>query len=530
MIFFNILRKSYYLYLPVVLTTIVLIASVIGSSTIVSIDPVNQTIGGDDDFSISIYCVPSQPIKAYELKLSFDSSLVQAVEVTEGDIFDGYTTFFNSGTINNVVGTIIDIYGLILGSGNVSLPGTLVNINFTGESNGGTSPIALYDVGVTNETVYIPISLVNGTVFVDVIPPVIVDNSPSQGYTGDSYTFNVSVTDNSNDTDDLIVKVDWSHGGDGGNETMINVGGDYFEKTVMLNLYSVLDMSYTFYAVDIYDNSFTTSLSSVSIIDNDLPVISDVYAIPNSQEIFGFVNISSDIVDNIAINNVFAHVTYPDSSWEYFSITGNKSGDIYYCNKSYDMLGLYSYYFWAEDLEGNSVTSSVDNFNIGDITAPVISNVVITTSEPVDTDPLFGWVKISCDVTDNVAVDEVFVNISNPDGSWNNVSLNSGGGNSFIVNSSVLFSEFGNYSYYLWAIDSSDNNVDSSSFYLSIAPNWDIDNDGIVNVVDLILVSNHYDETSDPGWIREDVDNNGEVLVFDLVLVSNHYGEMWWEA
>jgi hypothetical protein len=61
-------------------------------------------------------------------------------------------------------------------------------------------------------------------------------------------------------------------------------------------------------------------------------------------------------------------------------------------------------------------------------------------------------------------------------------------------------------------------------------PNWDINNDGVINIFDLVSISNHYDEAGNLGWIREDVDNNGEVQVFDLVLVSNHYGEMWWEA
>ena len=93
---FNI-RKSSLLSVLVLLSTIVLITGVIGESfseTIVSIDPENQTVGANEDFTISVYCTPGQPIKAYELKLSFDPSLVTANEVTEGDIFDGHTTFF----------------------------------------------------------------------------------------------------------------------------------------------------------------------------------------------------------------------------------------------------------------------------------------------------------------------------------------------------------------------------------------------------------------------------------------------------
>ncbi len=59
------------------------------------------------------------------------------------------------------------------------------------------------------------------------------------------------------------------------------------------------------------------------------------------------------------------------------------------------------------------------------------------------------------------------------------------------------------------------------------APDWDINEDGQCSILDYILISNHYGETGQNGWIREDVDNNGEINILDLVLVSNHYGETW---
>ena len=529
---FNI-RKSSMFSILVLLSIIILITSVIGESfseTIVSIDPENQTVGANEDFTISVYCTPGQPIKAYELKLSFDPSLVTANEVTEGDIFDGYSTFFNAGTIDNNAGTIVGIYGLILGPGNVSDPGTLVSISFTGEANAGSSIIGIYDVGITNESAYIPITLVNGTVLVDIIAPEIEDNSPLQGYTGDSYTFNVKVTDNDNSADDLLVKVDWTHGGDGGNDTMVHIGGNYFEKTVILDTFSTLDMTYTIYAVDSYGNSNTSDLASVTVIDNDPPMIVGTYASPSSQEIYGYVNVSSTVFDNIEMNSVFVNITYPDSSWENFSITENETGNIYYCNKTYELIGLYYYQFWADDLEGNSATSTVKTFSIGDMTAPEISNVVLASSDPLDTDSSFGWVSITCDVDDNVAVDDVSIIITNPDDSTNNVTLAFIIGDSYNINSTTAFSQVGNYTYHIWADDTSNNNAESINYYFSMPPNWDVNNDGAINIFDLVSVSNHYDESGDQGWIREDIDNNGQIEVFDLVLVSNHFGEVWWEA
>ena len=98
----NASKKSAQFSFLIIFTLIILVISVIGdplSASIVSISPASQTVG-PNNFSVSVYCNPTQPIKAYELKLSFNASLIQAINVTEGDIFEGYSTFFNAGIIN----------------------------------------------------------------------------------------------------------------------------------------------------------------------------------------------------------------------------------------------------------------------------------------------------------------------------------------------------------------------------------------------------------------------------------------------
>jgi len=591
--------------------------------TVVSIDPASQVVASDSDFEIDVSCAPGQPVKAFELKLSFDSSLIQVNSVSEGDIFSGYETFFNSGTINNVAGTIVDVYGLILGPGNVSDNGSLIIVNITSLSTSGISNLNLYDVGVTNESEYVPVSVINGSVEVDASAPQVVDNSSSVGYTGDLFTFNASVTDNVDASSELTVMVDWSHGSLGNNESMVLVGGSYFEKSVVLDLNSVSDMTYTIYANDTYGNSITTSQSSVSVsdndnpsldadnsdgsgttgdlfsfdvtvsdnidvdsvnvswshgslggnialsddgdgtysgsvslddslssmvyriqvndtssnyvrgsqqsisvADNDNPVISNVDASPSVQDLGGNVNISADITDNIAVLSVYLNITYPDSSMVNFSILQNNSGNTYYCNSSYSSVGTYNYFIWTEDSSGNGAKSSTNSFSIIEENAPLISNINFVNSSPLDTNSSFGWVNVSCTVTDNIGVSEVFLNITNPDGSFNNVSMH--GDNNYYYNSSIVFSSEGNYSYHIWANDTHGNVNISNNFVFSMPPNWDIDMNGICKVYDLTMLSNHYNETGSLGWIREDVDNNGEIEVLDFVYVSNHYNESWW--
>ena len=627
----KILKKLKFHYLKAVVVTILILLSAIiitvdaADATTVSIDPSSQTVSSGETFSVNVSCVPDQPIKSFEFQLSFNASLIQVDSVTEGDIFDGYDTFFNAGTINNTTGTVVDIYGLIMGSGNVTGSGTLVNINCTAKDVSGTSTLALSSVGLTNETSYVSITVNNGTVQVDATAPEITDNNPAAGTTGDSYTFNVSVTDNVDTAEELTVKVDWSHGSEGGNESMIHAGGNYFEKTITLDTNTISDMTYTIYANDTYGNSDTTTQASISVSDNDNPLlvadnsdgsgttgdsfsfdvtvsdnvgvggvnaswshgslsgnlalsndgdgtwsgsitlddnlgnlvykvqvndtysnyvrgsqqsksvtdndnpqITDVSATPSTQDVNGYVNITAVITDNIAIGEIFLNITYPDSSIQNFSITANKTGSTYYCNKTYATLGSYTYFIWSDDSSDNSVISSTNTFLIGEQISPQITNIATVTSSPLDTNLSYGWVNITCDITDNIAVDEVFLNITNPNGSYNNVSMNVAAGDSYYYNSSTAFSTYGNYSYSIWANDTSNNIAISTSYTYSMPPNWDIDNDGECTVFDLILVSNHYNETGTHGWIREDVDNNGQIKVIDLVFISEHYDETWW--
>jgi hypothetical protein len=163
-----------------------------------------------------------------------------------------------------------------------------------------------------------------------------------------------------------------------------------------------------------------------------------------------------------------------------------------------------------------------------DSTPPQISGVARSTSDPLDTNPSYGWVNVSCTVTDNVAVSQVILRICTPSGLWNNVSMVTRTAGKYYYRSTTVFSSVGNYSYSIRATDTSTNAVISSTVLFSMPPNWDVNRDGLVTVMDLVLISNQYDGSGGLGWIAEDVDNNGDVEVLDMVLVSGHFGEEWW--
>ena len=118
-----------------------------------------------DFIDVDIICMPDSYVKAWECKLNFNNNVLNAVQVEEGNFFSGYQTFFNAGTIDNVQGTIINMYNLIIGQGNVTGEGTIVTITFQAVGY-GLCNISLYDVGITNETMYIPSAFINTSVFV----------------------------------------------------------------------------------------------------------------------------------------------------------------------------------------------------------------------------------------------------------------------------------------------------------------------------------------------------------------------------
>ena len=270
------------------------------------ISPSSQTVDAEEEFSIDIYCVPGQPIKGFELKISFDKSLVIADSVSEGDMFDGYSTFFNSGSIDNSTGTIENIFGLIVGQGNVSDNGTLISINFTAKDSSGTCDIEFIEVGtwtnIVNETGYVSLDVTAGSVEVDggsappsppppppggggfYFPPTPEENNAPEkplkptGATfvemGVEYTYSSSTYDI--DEDQVRLKFDW---GDGNYSTWSN----------FVDSNTTVSMSYSWNSISNYNvrviaqdseglnSSWSSPINvSVSQVDVEIPTVINI--------------------------------------------------------------------------------------------------------------------------------------------------------------------------------------------------------------------------------------------------------------
>jgi len=115
--------------------------------------------------------------------------------------------------------------------------------------------------------------------------------------------------------------------------------------------------------------------------------------------------------------------------------------------------------------------------------------------------------------------------LTHPDDSVSTLPLLNLFSDHFSVNLSGL--SHGSHSFYISASDGLGNLVVTESESFVVPPNWDITMDGTVSVIDLISISNQLGQSGIFGWVREDVDNNGVVELSDIILVSGYYGQGW---
>ena len=294
--------------------------------------------------------------------------------------------------------------------------------------------------------------------------------------------------------------------------TYFSVGNEEYTVNEIMNFGQIVisDDYIIFNETGFFVSSVNDIIITIVFINDDITnaidgeKVIEFYADTNSGSV-------TFIISGFPVGNNY---TIDRSGSTFANTTSNSQGNISFSNSAW------SSHLFQIFMSG---TASTDYF------PPEFSNVDVINSDPLDTDSPFGWINISCDVTDNIEVDDVFINITNPDGLFNNVTMNSVFSENYFYNSSTDFSYYGNYSCFIWASDTSGNSNSSDNYMISMPPNWDVDMNGKCKVFDLTLISNNYANTGNLGWIREDIDNNGDIQVLDFVYAANHYNESWWQ-
>jgi hypothetical protein len=58
---------------------------------------------------------------------------------------------------------------------------------------------------------------------------------------------------------------------------------------------------------------------------------------------------------------------------------------------------------------------------------------------------------------------------------------------------------------------------------IQLYDDWDVNGDGDANVLDMVLVGQHWGETGLTGWIQEDTNEDGNVDVLDIIIIGQHW-------
>lgn len=267
-------------------------------------------------------------------------------------IIDKRNVTFNASRSYDYDG-VIDLYEWDFGDDTYGTGSPIIHTY----SNDGT-----YDVTLTVTDNDGKIDSAIKTIIVDSTPPEIIDNTPSVAYTGDSFTFNATITDNV-EVGGAVAAFHYKAGGDDYNQDLYNTYGDYWEGTIIIK--DTLDIIvYSIMAWDTANNLNCSELKNITIYDNDNPEITNIKADPWIQMINGYVNLSAVVTDNIDVSEVYLYILYPDSSVKNFSIKQNKVDDTYYYNQKYTQEGSYAFHIWANDNSGNANISEDKIFKI----------------------------------------------------------------------------------------------------------------------------------------------------------------------
>jgi len=181
-------------------------------------------------------------------------------------------------------------------------------------------------------------------------------------------------------------------------------------------------------------------LDDISIETNDLtvPEINNISVNPDQQTANNNVNISCEVTDNYLVNQVRLNIIDPIGGL--FNISMNQIKGRYYYNSSFDEIGNYSCFIWANDTVGNNNITNFFTFKIINANTPPIINTTDVINAFEDTLYSVNYTAIDPDVSDvlswSIVTNASFLNINSSSGLLSGIPSNEQVG-SYYVNVSV---------------------------------------------------------------------------------------------
>lgn len=237
-----------------------------------------------------------------------------------------------------------------------------------------------------------------------------------------------------------------------------------FVPSVLLNPDEWYTANFTDQARDDSDpgntgSQFSWSFRTTGMVDNLPPNITQLSVEPTPQEVFNEVNISANVTDDFGLESVAVNITWLGAFWTNESMAPASDG-FFYSNRSYFLVGTYSFTIWARDTSGNwNSTSGV--IEIVDSTPPTLTHISVgqlQVDEPVN---------LTVTVVDNYLLSSVRINYTDTSGVVRNESMNQLNGDDYVFEIEAQ-PQTGTIIYFFWAIDGSGNEARSSIYSIEV--------------------------------------------------------------
>jgi len=202
-------------------------------------------------------------------------------------------------------------------------------------------------------------------------------------------------------------------------------------------------------ANDSSKNDTTTFTVTDGIPPNITYAIAEVYDTPDPQSINEIVNITAIIKDNVNVSSAWVDINGTN-----YSMTN--IGDTYYYEYTGVSLGTFPYQIFANDTVDNLNSTRIYNLTIADYLPPQINSVIV---DPINL-TIGQQTTITANVTDDIQVDTVIVQITYPNASKENFTMNPLGDDLYSYDFSNT-NQRGFYYVGIYANDTSNNSEDT---------------------------------------------------------------------
>ncbi len=211
---------------------------------------------------------------------------------------------------------------------------------------------------------------------------------------------------------------------------------------------------------DGYDDGTEVCSSAMTILEADSSEPTVTVDDPTEDSSFNVTDsvvIAANVSDTTAVETVLANVSYPNGTLEQYTLEFDSGSRYNISFSSPALLGSFNVTYIANDSLGNENSSVTTNFTLVDQAAPTVTR---DSPEEDSVHNISGAVVLAANVSDSIAVDTVLVNVSYPNGTLEQYTLELDSGDRYNVTftAPVLL---GNFNVTYIANDSSGNSNSS---------------------------------------------------------------------